>query len=148
MARPALSVDALPKLAWVSGLLFVCCRGAVGKSAEDVVLRRAGTVTAHASRITGAIRGGGVIAKWGQAFASRRQRVIAHICCPMTRVEQLEQQIIQLDPEEFAQLREWLMEQDWSEWDRQIERDAASGKLDRLVKQALTDHAAGKSRPL
>jgi len=66
----------------------------------------------------------------------------------MTRVEQLEQQIVQLDPEEFAQLREWLMEQDWAEWDRQIERDAASGKLDRLVKQALADHAAGKSRPL
>jgi hypothetical protein len=41
----------------------------------------------------------------------------------MTRVEQLEQQIVQLDPEEFVQLREWLMEQDWSEWDRQIERD-------------------------
>jgi hypothetical protein len=66
----------------------------------------------------------------------------------MTRVEQLEQQIVQLDPEEFVQLREWLMEQDWSEWDRQIEQDAASGKLDRLVKQALTDHAAGKSRRL
>lgn len=31
----------------------------------------------------------------------------------MTRVEQLEQQIVQLDPEEFTQLREWLMEQDW-----------------------------------
>jgi hypothetical protein len=66
----------------------------------------------------------------------------------MTRVEQLEQQIVQLDPEEFAQLREWLMEQDWLEWDRQIGHDAASGKLDHLVKQALADHAAGKSRPL
>jgi len=66
----------------------------------------------------------------------------------MTRVEQLERQIVQLDPEEFAQLREWLMEQDWSEWDRQIEHDAASGKLDRLMTQALADHAAGKSRPL
>jgi hypothetical protein len=66
----------------------------------------------------------------------------------MTRVEQLEQQIVQLDPDEFAQLREWLMEEDWSEWDLQIERDAASGKLDRLAKQALADHAAGKSRLL
>jgi len=45
----------------------------------------------------------------------------------MTRVEQLEQQIVELNPDEFAQLREWLMEQDWAEWDRQIERDAASG---------------------
>jgi hypothetical protein len=38
--------------------------------------------------------------------------------------------------------------QDWAEWDREIERDAASGKLDRLMKQALADHAAGKSRLL
>jgi hypothetical protein len=66
----------------------------------------------------------------------------------MTRVEQLEQQIVQLDPDEFVQLREWLLEQDWAEWDRQIERDAASGKLDRLVNQASADHAAGKSRLL
>ena len=66
----------------------------------------------------------------------------------MTRVEQLEQQIGQLDPDEFVQLREWLMEQDWAEWDKQIERDAAEGKLDRLIAQGLADHAAGKSRPL
>jgi hypothetical protein len=66
----------------------------------------------------------------------------------MTRVEQLEQQIVQLNPNEFAQLREWLMEEDWTEWDLQIERDAASGKLDRMAKQALADHAAGKSRLL
>jgi hypothetical protein len=54
----------------------------------------------------------------------------------MTRVEQLEQQIVALNADEFAELRDWLMERDWAEWDRQIERDAASGKLDRLVKQA------------
>jgi hypothetical protein len=64
----------------------------------------------------------------------------------MTRFEQLEQQIVELNPDKFAQLREWMMGQDWAAWDRQIERDAASGKLDRLVKQALADHAAGKSR--
>jgi hypothetical protein len=63
----------------------------------------------------------------------------------MTKVEQIAQR---LSPEEFAQLREWLLEQDWAEWDRQIERDAAAGKLDRLMKQALADHAAGKSRPI
>jgi hypothetical protein len=40
------------------------------------------------------------------------------------------------------------MEQDWAAWDRQIERDAASGKLDRVVKHALADHTAGKSRLL
>jgi hypothetical protein len=40
------------------------------------------------------------------------------------------------------------MEQDWAEWDRQIERDSAAGKLDGLMKRALADHAAGKSRPI
>jgi len=66
----------------------------------------------------------------------------------MTRVEQIEQEITKLSPEEFTQLREWLLEQDWEEWDRQIERDVASGKLDRLMREALADHAAGKTRPL
>jgi hypothetical protein len=66
----------------------------------------------------------------------------------MTRVEQLEQEIAKLSPDEFAQLRDWLLEQDWDEWDRQIEHDAKAGKLDKLMKQALADHAAGKSRPL
>ena len=65
----------------------------------------------------------------------------------MTRVEQLEQEIAKLSPDEFAQLRDWLFEQDWAEWDRQIERDAADGMLDGLMKQALADHAAGKTRP-
>jgi len=66
----------------------------------------------------------------------------------MTGLEQLEQQILRLNPDEFAQLREWLMEHDWTDWDRQIARDSAEGKLDRLVAQALADHAAGKSRPI
>jgi hypothetical protein len=66
----------------------------------------------------------------------------------MTKVEQIAQEIQRLSPDEFAELREWLFEQDWAEWDRQIERDAAAGKLDRLMKQALADHAAGKSRPI
>lgn len=66
----------------------------------------------------------------------------------MTRVEQLEQEIAKLSADEFAQLRDWLLEQDWDEWDRQIERDVAAGKLDGLMQQALADHAAGKTRPL
>ncbi|MFA6958028.1 MAG: hypothetical protein WC538_19345 [Thermoanaerobaculia bacterium] len=66
----------------------------------------------------------------------------------MTRVEQLEQEIGKLSAEEFAQLRSWLMERDWAEWDRQIEGDSASGKLDAMMKQALEDHSVDKSRPI
>jgi hypothetical protein len=66
----------------------------------------------------------------------------------MTRVEHIEQQIQGLSPEAFTQLRNWLLEQEWEEWDREIERDSESGKLDRLMNQALADHRAGKSRPI
>ena len=63
----------------------------------------------------------------------------------MSKVEQLEQQIQQLSPSEFAELREWLLEQDWEQWDREIERDAAAGKLDQIFAEAREAHRQGKS---
>ncbi len=66
----------------------------------------------------------------------------------MSKVEQLEQQIQTLSPEELAQFRAWFAEFDWEMWDRQLERDVASGKLDALAEKALRDHASGKSTPL
>lgn len=66
----------------------------------------------------------------------------------MTRVESLEEQIKALSPAEFAELRDWLMEHDWAEWDRQIEKASANGKLDKLFAKARADHAAGKSTKL
>jgi hypothetical protein len=32
-------------------------------------------------------------------------------------------------------------------WDRQIEADAKAGRLDPLIKEAIGEHRAGKSRP-
>jgi hypothetical protein len=66
----------------------------------------------------------------------------------MTRVQALERQIETLSPEELAELRAWLVEQDADAWDREIERDAASGKLDKLFARSLADHQAGKSREI
>ena len=66
----------------------------------------------------------------------------------MTKLEAIEEQIKALSPGELAELREWLLEHDWAEWDRQIERDSAAGKLDRLFEKARADHAAGKSTKL
>lgn len=63
----------------------------------------------------------------------------------MTRLENLEEQIKKLSTAEFAELREWLLEQDWTEWDRQIENDSTSGKLDGLFEEAERAHHAGKS---
>ncbi len=66
----------------------------------------------------------------------------------MTTLEALEEQIKKLSPEELAQLRNWFLERDAEEWDRQIERDAASGKLDKLFEKSVADHRAGKSREI
>ena len=66
----------------------------------------------------------------------------------MTKLEQIETEIKKLSPEEFSKLRDWLLELDAEEWDQQIERDAASGKLDKLFEKSLADHKAGKSREI
>ncbi len=66
----------------------------------------------------------------------------------MSKVESIEQQIKALSPEELLQLRAWFLEFDWALWDRQLERNVATGKLDALAEEALRDHASGKTTPL
>ena len=66
----------------------------------------------------------------------------------MTRVEQLEREIEKLKPEEFAKLRNWLLEKDWTAWDRQLEEDVAAGRLDKLAEDALAEHARGETTDL
>lgn len=66
----------------------------------------------------------------------------------MGKVENIEQQIQALSPEELAQFRAWFLEFDWAAWDHQIERDVRDGKLDGLAAKALRDHAAGKTTRL
>lgn len=66
----------------------------------------------------------------------------------MGKVDQIEQQVKALSSEELAQFRAWFLEFDWAEWDRQIERDARAGKLDKLAAEALRDHKAGKTKPI
>ncbi len=66
----------------------------------------------------------------------------------MTRLEAIEAEIQKLSPEDFAELKEWVLEEDWKQWDRQIEEDAASGRLDSLFSRGLEAHQAGKSKVL
>lgn len=66
----------------------------------------------------------------------------------MGKIENIEQQVQALSPEELAQFRAWFLEYDWAAWDRQIERDVRAGRLDDLAEKALRDHAAGKTTPL
>jgi hypothetical protein len=66
----------------------------------------------------------------------------------MTKIEKIEQEIRHLTPAELAAFRDWFQKYDADAWDRQIERDIAAGKLDRLAEEARADYAAGKSKPL
>lgn len=74
-------------------------------------------------------------------------RFVAH-WIPMSRVEQVEEAIQALDPEELAEFRAWFAEYDWGLWDQQLERDATTGRLDRLADEALREHTAGNTAPL
>ncbi|MBM4044097.1 MAG: hypothetical protein FJ279_03205 [Planctomycetes bacterium] len=66
----------------------------------------------------------------------------------MTRIEQLESDIMTLSRAELAALRDWFQAYLADKWDRQIEADAKTGKLDRLGRQALAEHKAGRTKPL
>ncbi|MGB0562390.1 MAG: hypothetical protein ACPGVO_11375 [Spirulinaceae cyanobacterium] len=65
----------------------------------------------------------------------------------MTRLE-LEQTVKQLPAQEVRAFAKWLQDYLDEMWDRQIEADAAAGRLDHLIAQAEADIAAGRVRDL
>jgi hypothetical protein len=66
----------------------------------------------------------------------------------MSRVEEIQSAIVSLSPEDYARLRQWFVERDWEQWDREIEEDAASGKLDFLLDEATAEKAQRRLRDL
>ena len=66
----------------------------------------------------------------------------------MERVKSIENAVESLPPTELAEFRRWFAEFDGVAWDRQIEQDAASGRLDQLASEALADYRAGSPREL
>ena len=66
----------------------------------------------------------------------------------MTKVEALEKEIQKLSSSELEAFRNWFFEFDGEAWDRQIEADAAEGKLDHWAEAAITAHQRGESREI
>jgi hypothetical protein len=64
----------------------------------------------------------------------------------MSELEELENRIRNLPPEDLARFRARFVEFDHILWDRQIHADVKSGKLDRLVNEALADCKIGKAK--
>ncbi|HEV2839920.1 MAG TPA: hypothetical protein VGW39_01220 [Chthoniobacterales bacterium] len=52
----------------------------------------------------------------------------------------------ELTPKELAELAAFISRQDHAAWDKQMEEDAASGKLDFLFDEAERERASGQLR--
>ena len=59
----------------------------------------------------------------------------------MSTVQEIERAIAKLTDKELAELRSLI-------WDRDIERDAASGRIDQYANEAIEEYRTGKTRPL
>ena len=66
----------------------------------------------------------------------------------MSKFEEIKSAISALTADELARLRAWLDELAEQRFDAAIERDAADGKLDNLIEQALADHRSGRTSEL
>ena len=61
----------------------------------------------------------------------------------MSRVEQIEQAIQELTPEEFAQVARRVYALEQERWELQLDHDASFGKLDFLLDEAHSERDAG-----
>ncbi|MBZ5634929.1 MAG: hypothetical protein LAO55_17550 [Acidobacteriia bacterium] len=64
----------------------------------------------------------------------------------MASVEEIEDAILKLNPQDYARFLEWFRERDQQIWDEQMDRDAAAGKLDFLRDEAREARKAGLVR--
>ena len=66
----------------------------------------------------------------------------------MTKVDEIKSAIESLPQEDYIKLREWFTEKDWEKWDRHIEADSESGRLDFLIEEAFEAKRKGKLKGL
>jgi hypothetical protein len=59
----------------------------------------------------------------------------------MSTVQEIEAAISKLTESELAELRGWI-------WERDIENDTVSGKLNFVAEEALQEHRTGKTKRL
>ncbi len=66
----------------------------------------------------------------------------------MMTLENIEKAVAKLAPDELARFRAWLDMFEAERFDRGIERDAQSGRLDRLAEEAIAEYDRGRARGL
>ena len=63
-------------------------------------------------------------------------------------VEELEKAVAELSPDKLAKFEAWFEQFVADTWDKQIERDAKNGKLDKLFEGAVDDLKAGRVKEI
>jgi hypothetical protein len=66
----------------------------------------------------------------------------------MMSIQDLKQAVTQLPPKDLMRFREWFEGFDAQVWDRQFASDAETGKLDKIVEQAINEYRTGKAKEL
>ena len=66
----------------------------------------------------------------------------------MTTVAEITGAVKRLPKRDLARFRKWFSEYDARVWDRQLESDAAAGRLDAVVREAKRDFRAGRTKTL
>ena len=66
----------------------------------------------------------------------------------MSNVQELEMAVSQLPANELLQFSEWFEEFLADQWDKKIEADIMSGRLDAIGKRAEDEFLAGRASPL
>ena len=66
----------------------------------------------------------------------------------MTTVSEMQKVILGLSEAEYAELRSWLLDEDWERWDREFDEDVKAGKLDALASEALEAKVKGELKDL
>jgi hypothetical protein len=64
----------------------------------------------------------------------------------MDTVDEIKAAIAKLTREELATFRAWFAEFDEEAWDREMEEDAASGRLDQFADEAMKSWKARRAR--
>jgi hypothetical protein len=62
----------------------------------------------------------------------------------MGTAKEIEEALLRLSPAELDAFRAWFAEFDADAWDRQMEGDIATGRLDALADEAISDLQSGR----
>jgi len=66
----------------------------------------------------------------------------------MTTVEEIQSAVVSLPLDKYRQFRDWFIELDWEQWDRQVQADAEAGELDFLVAEAMHEKRHGNRKSM